>query len=307
MSDRRDGDVTAGSYITLEDRGVLALEGEDVRPFLQGLISNDIEKVTDKTAIYAALLTPQGKYLFDFMIAQQGERLLLETEAARLPALSQRLTMYKLRAKVEIADVSEDMVVLALPDAESLASLGLSPTPGAAISSDDGVVFVDPRMTALGARAVFLRNRLAELLEPRRLEPGEVSDLQTRRYQMGVPEGSSDLTVDKATLLESGFEELNGVDFDKGCFVGQELTARMKYRALVKKRLMPVQFDGVPPAAGTPIKAEAREIGEIRSAIDGIGLALMRLDRLAEVSDQGKTLMAGDVAVTPSKPDWVNF
>lgn len=300
--------MKTGSYVVLDERGVLAFEGEDTRSFLQGMISNDIEKVTPEAAIYAALLTPQGKYLSDFMIAQQGERLLLEAEASRLATLTQRLTMYKLRANVDIADVSGDFIVVALPGLEGLTALGLPETPGAAISLDDGLAFVDPRLSALGARALLPHNSATKTLEARALNIGKPEDYQTLRYQLGVPEGSPDLAVDKATLLESGFEELNGVDFDKGCFVGQELTARMKYRALVKKRLMPVRFDGaVPPAPGARIKADEREIGEIRSAGDGWGLALMRLDRLAEVTDQGKTLIADNITVTPSKPDWANF
>ncbi len=299
--------MTTGSYVELEERGVLALEGEDTRSFLQGLISNDIEKVTAEIAIYAALLTPQGKYLFDFMIVQLGERLLLEAEASRLQTLNQRLTMYKLRAKVDIADVSTDFAVFAVPDADGAAVFGLPAEPGRAVAFEDGVVFLDPRLSTLGARAVLPRNSAAAALEAKGLRPGDPADYQNLRYRLGVPEGSRDLTVDKATLLESGFEELNGVDFEKGCFVGQELTARMKYRGLVKKRLMPVLFEGLPPAAGALIRAGEREIGEIRSAENGSGLALMRLDRLADVTDQGQVLVADGTTVTPAKPAWVNF
>ncbi len=299
--------MTSGSYVELEERGVLALEGKDTRSFLQGLISTDIDKITDETTIYAALLTPQGKYLFDFMIAKLGERLLLEAEASRLQALSQRLTMYKLRAEVDIADVSADFSVFAVPGADGAAVFGLPAEPGCCVAFENGVVFVDPRLSALGARALLPKNSATAALEAKGLSAGDPSDYKHLRYRLGVPEGSGDLLVDKATLLESGFEELNGVDFEKGCFVGQELTARMKYRGLVKKRLMPVLFDGLPPAAGSLIKAGDREIGEIRSAGNGSGLALMRLDRLADVTEQGQALMAEETAITPTKPDWVNF
>lgn len=296
-----------GSYVVLEERGVLAIEGDDARAFLQGLISNDIEKATEETGIYAALLTPQGKYLFDFMIVQQGKRLLLETEAARLQALTQRLTMYKFRANVEVQDVSADMVVIALPGAAGLAAWDLPDQPGAAVPLDGGVIFVDPRLSALGARALLPAGSARKMLEAKGLKPANLADYDALRLRLGVPDGSQDLAVDKATLLESGFEELNGVDFEKGCFVGQELTARMKYRALVKKRLMPVTFDGVPPAAGVIIKSGDREIGEIRSAQNGRGLALLRLDRLADITGQGGTLTADGITITPKKPDWANF
>jgi len=297
----------AGSYVMLEGRGVLAIEGEDAREFLQGLISNDIEKATEETAIYAAILTPQGKYLFDFMIVQRGDQLLLEAEASRLQALSQRLTMYKLRAKVDITDVSEEFAVIALLGPEGITASGLPEQPGIAAPFDDGIVFVDPRLSALGARTLLPSSSAEAALEAKGLNAGESADYDKLRLQLGIPEGSQDLTIDKATLLESGFEELNGVDFDKGCFVGQELTARMKYRALVKKRLMPVAFEGEPPASGALIKAGDREIGEIRSAGDGWGLALFRLDRLADVADQGGTLSADGTTLTPKKPDWANF
>lgn len=296
--------MTTGSFVLLEERGILAIEGEDLRGFLQGLISNDIEKVNDSTAIYAALLTPQGKYLFDFMIAKQGERLLLEVEAGRLQALSQRLTMYKLRAKVDIADVSADFGVVALLGDAGREAFELPEEAGGAVQFEGGIVFVDPRLSALGARALLPRSILPAALTDKGLHQGDIDTYQTRRLQLGVPEGSQDLAVDKATLLESGFEELNGVDFQKGCFVGQELTARMKYRALVKKRLMPFVFEGTPPVAGTAIKAGTREIGEVRSAENGFGLALLRLDRLADAEENGQVLDADGLTVKPEKPTW---
>lgn len=299
--------MTTGSFVVLEERGILTISGEDKRAFLQGLISNDIEKVTDETAIYAAMLTPQGKYLFDFMIAKQGERLLLEVEAGRLQALSQRLTMYKLRAKVDITDVSEDFKALALPGDAGRMAFDLPERLGAAVGFDGGVAFVDPRLSDLGARAFLPRSIVPAALADKGLKCADIDDYHALRLQLGVPEGSQDLAVDKATLLESGFEELNGVDFAKGCFVGQELTARMKYRALVKKRLMPIAFDGTPPAAGTTIKAGEREIGEVRSAENGWGLALLRLDRLADVQAQGQELRADGITVRPERPDWANF
>ena len=297
----------AGSYIMLETRGVLAISGEEAREFLQGLISNDINKVSEARAIYAALLTPQGKYLFDFLIVQRGEQLLLDAEASRLQALSQRLTMYKLRTKVDITDVSGEVAVFALPGLEGIAASKLPNQRGAAASLDDGIIFIDPRLSALGARALLPFNSARAWLEAKGLAAGDVAEFHALRRQLGVPEGSQDLAVDKATLLESGFEELNGVDFDKGCFVGQELTARMKYRALVKKRLLPVAFEGAPPPSGAAIKAGDRDIGEIRSANNGWGLALVRLDRLADATNQREPLMADGTMLTPQKPDWVNF
>lgn len=293
-------------YVML-NRSVLAISGEEARPFLQGLISNDIEKVGADQAIYAALLTPQGKCLFDFFIAENKEKLLLDVEAERLPALTQRLAMYKLRAKVDIADVSGDFCVAALLGTAVLDDLALGEQRGAARSLGDGIAFVDPRISALGIRAILPNDEAKATLEALGLEPGAEGDYERLRFAAGVPEGSTELGVDKSPLLELGFEELGGIDFDKGCFVGQELTARMKYRGLARKRLMPVTFEGGSPEPGTPIKAGDRSIGELRATSGDGGFAVIRLDKLEESVGRGDRLLADDVNVTPIKPAWVNF
>ena len=293
-------------YVML-NRGVLAISGEEARSFLQGLISNDIEKVTSDRAVYAALLTPQGKCLFDFFIVEQNGRLLLDVEAERLPALSQRLTMYKLRAKVDIDDVSNDFSVVALLEASALNTVALGDSRGLARALDEGVVFVDPRLSTLGARAILPKSSAISTLDAFGFEAGSDEDYKKMRFDAGVPEGAAELGIDKSPLLELGFEELGGVDFDKGCFVGQELTARMKYRGLVRKRMMPVTFEGGEPAPGSVIKAGTRDIGDLRAAIGEGGFAVLRLDKLQESTERGDALLAGDVKVTPIKPDWVNF
>ncbi|NJO38981.1 MAG: hypothetical protein HC871_17015 [Rhizobiales bacterium] len=147
----------------------------------------------------------------------------------------------------------------------------------------------------------------AAALEALGLQAGAEEDYERRRFAAGVPEGSAELGIDKSPLLELGFEELNGVDFKKGCFVGQELTARMKYRGLVRKRLMPVTFAGAAPEPGAVIKAGARDIGDLRTASTHGGFAVLRLDKLEESAARGERLCANDVAVTPIKPEWVNF
>ncbi len=286
------------------NRSVLAITGDEAKTFLQGLISNDIEKARPDQAIYAAMLTPQGKCLFDFFIVKHNDSLLLDVETERATALTQRLTMYKLRAKVDIADVSGDFGVAALLGASVLNCLGVGDGTGAARGLDDGVVFTDPRLSALGARAILPKGEMTASLEALGLRTGTVGDYERERFAAGVPEGSGELGVDKSPLLELGFEELQGVDFEKGCFVGQELTARMKYRGLVRKRLMPVTFEGEAPAPGTAIKAGARDIGDLRSVGEHGGFAVLRLDKLKESTE---ALTADDVAVNVIKPDWVNF
>jgi hypothetical protein len=294
--------MSAAGYVLLPDRGVLALHGGDVRPFLQGLISNDMAQVREDRAAYGALLTPQGKFLFDFFIVQDSGQLLLETEGARLGELHRRLLMYRLRSKVDIEDCSTQFSVAALIGDHPAEVLDLPEVPGAARARDQGLVFVDPRLSRLGARALLPRDKAPATLAALGFEAVERDAYERLRLTLGVPDGSRDLVVEKATLLESGFEELHGVDFAKGCFVGQELTARMKYRGLVRKRLLPVTFTGAPPPPGTVIRLGGREAGEMRSAIAGQGLALLRLEQVEKAKADGMPLLAGDTEILPLAP-----
>ena len=288
----------------LANRAVLEVAGEDRRLFLQGLISNDVEKVAADRAIYAALLTAQGKYLHDFFIAAIGDAYALDAEAARLADLKRRLSLYKLRAKVTLNDSGERQVAVAF-GGDAPAALGLEPKPGAATSFAGGVAYVDPRLPELGVRLLLPRDAGLAPLERAGFALADADAYDRFRLALGVPDGSRDLAVEKAILLESGFEELNGVDWQKGCYIGQELTARTKYRALIKKRLMPVAVDGPLPPPGTPVMLDGQDAGEMRSGRDGLGLALLRLEAVSEAA--GKPLTAGDARLTPRKPAWANF
>jgi folate-binding protein YgfZ len=299
--------MSNAGYIVLADRGVLALRGADVRPFLQGLISNDIERIRPDHASYAALLTPQGKFLFDFFIVQHGDELLLETELARVGDLQRRLMMYRLRSKVEIEDVSAGFAVVALIGEGVAEMLDLPARPGACRALEHGLAFVDPRLVRMGVRALLPAQNAASAIAQLQLDEAPRAAYERLRLSLGMPDGSRDLIVEKATLLESGFEELNGVDFGKGCFVGQELTARMKFRGLVRKRLLPVTFDGTAPTPGTIIRLGEREAGEMRSSSDGHGLALLRLEHVAKAKESGVPLIAGGTEIVPVPPDWAKL
>jgi folate-binding protein YgfZ len=292
-------------YAILEDRAVLAVAGEDARSFLQGLISNDIEKATESRGIYAALLTPQGKLLFDFLIVGQGGRLLFDAEAARRADLMKRLTFYKLRSKATIADENGLAVITAFGTG-ALGRLGLRNEAGAAVPFADGVAMSDPRLAALGARLLVPLDRVSAL-ESAGFARTEPAEYDRWRLSHGVPDGSRDLEVEKSFLLECNFEELNGVDFTKGCYVGQELTARTKYRGVVRKRLMRVDIDGPLPAPGTPILLDGAEAGEMRSGRDHVGLALIRLEHWEKARAACMPLEASGAKVTPVKPDWAAF
>jgi tRNA-modifying protein YgfZ len=290
------------SFVVLDDRGILAVSGPDRRSFLQGLVSNDVEKVGPRRALYAALLTAQGRYLHDFMMAEIDGVIWLDTEAAHLGNLKRRLAVYRLRARAAL-DEKPDLAVAAIFGERALAATGLSSEPGAAQPFGSGIIFVDPRLSALGARCILPRADIRQALREAGLAEAGFPVYDRLRLALGIPDGSRDLVPDKSILLEAGFDELNGVDWLKGCYVGQELTARTKYRGLVKRRLMPVEVDGPIPAPGTIVTADGREVGEMRSSRDELGLALLRIKPTVE----GKPLKAGDANLIATKPGWMRL
>ena len=292
-------------YLLPEGRGVLAIAGEDKVSFLQGLVSNDVTKAGPTQALYSAFLTAQGRYLHDFFLAEAGGSFYLDCEAARREDLKRRLSLYKLRSKVTIADATPSHAVALLYGGDALARLGLGAQSGAAKPFAGGVAYVDPRLPALGARALLPREGAAAALETAGFVASDATAYDKLRLSLGVPDGSRDLPVEKAILLENGFDELHAIDWDKGCYLGQELTARTRYRGLVRKRLLPVTIEGPTPAPGTPVMLGDKEAGEMRSAIDGIGLALLRLEYLEDISPP--TLRAGEAKLTARKPDWVRL
>jgi len=270
------------SYCVLPNRGALKIEGEDRIDFLQGLVSNDVTKASDTQAVYAAFLTPQGKYICDFFILASTEWncLTIDIAADALPAFKKKLTMFKLRADVKITDISEDYDILAIFGGDTEISPG---------------IYQDPRLAEAGYRA-FVGNgqRLPDTTEV----PFEEYDLH--RIKLGLADGARDMEVEKSILLENGFDELNGVDWDKGCYMGQELTARTKYRALIKKRLFPVEVTGDLPEPGTDIMAGDKKVGTLHSGVAAHALATLKLDALdaAELTADGATLV-------PQRPSWM--
>lgn len=241
----------------MNDRTVLKITGADRVEFLQGLITNDVAKA-DGGIVYAALLTPQGKYLADFFVVSQPEAILIDVASALAPSLVQRLTMYRLRADVGIE--ATDLVV----------SRGLDDAPDGALP--------DPRHPDMGWRAYGDTDLSQDV------------DWISRRISAGVPASGVELTPD-SYILEMGFERLNGVDFKKGCFVGQEVVARMKHKTTLRKGLAVVRIDGQ-SATGSEISADGKTAGTLHSQANGLGLAYLRYDRAnAEMSADGAKIL----------------
>ncbi len=286
---------------------MLGIGGSEARTFLQNLISNDVRRLAPDMALYALLLTPQGKYLHDFFLAEHadleaGTTLVLDVERDRAADLLRRLTLYKLRADVVLADLSDRYTVGAIVGA---ANLQLGNSGGAAQALGGGVVFADPRVVRLGARFILPRSHVAGVAAELGLRLGEESAYEALRLQEGVPDSSRDLAVERSFPLEAALDELHAIDYGKGCYVGQELTARTHYRGTVRKRLMPVHIAGTTPASGTPVMFGTIEAGEMRSSQGDVGMALLRLDTLDEARAAKGVLRAGDATIVPQPPEWL--
>jgi tRNA-modifying protein YgfZ len=263
---------------TLGHRQVIAVEGEDRISFLQGLVSQDMERAAPGIALWSALLTPQGKWLAEFFVFSDGARLLLDIEAHQREMIVTRLSRFKLRARVAISPA---------PFAVQVAWGGPAPDVPA------GLVAADPRLEASGWRI---------LADPPLPVTATAADWDAHRLALGLPDGSRDLEAEKTVLLEAGFDELNGISWTKGCYMGQELTARTRYRGLLKRRLVPVAIDGPVPEPGTPVTLDGREVGTMRSAAGPRGLAVLRLEALG-----GAALGCGDARLTPAIPSWMRL
>ena len=281
--------MSAPHFTLLPHRSVIAVGGPDRAEFLQGLISNDTAKVGPGRAIWAALLTPQGRFLNDmFVVEDESGMFLIETERERAAALAKKLKMYTLRSKVTVEDRPAGMEVAVVfgPDAEQVL-----PVAGA-------TAFVDPRLPELGVRVLAPAGQAAALLK---LPEAPLAEYEALRLRLGVPDGSRDLIVEKGLLLESGFDELHGVDWQKGCYMGQELTARTKYRGLIKRRLFPVKVEGPLPPSGTPVQRDGREVGEIRSGQGDRAIAMLQLEAASGA------LVAENSRILPERPAWMKI
>jgi len=264
----------------LEDRGVLRVAGEDAASFLQGLLTNDVVDLAVGAARYAALLSPQGKILFDFLVlrvpVESGAAFLIDGPAAQIPDLARRLSFYRLRAKATIADESAERAVAAFWGAAPAA-----PT--------DGFLYVDPRDSRLGWRAILPRAAAAAI-------GGDIEAYEAHRIRLGAPRGGVDFAYGDIFPHDANLDLLHGVDFEKGCYVGQEVVSRMRHRGTSRKRIVRLALAGPAPAPGAPVLAGETPVGTLGSAADGLALALLRLDRVEDARAAGGGLTVAGVA-----------
>lgn len=265
--------------IELPHRTVIQLSGADKVSFLQGLVTNDVSKIDKESPLYTAFLTPQGKFLFDLFIFQVDDNWWIDCERERAKELIKRLTLYKLRSQIELLDLSVSYRVFAQ---------------WKETFTGNGIAINDPRLPQLGQR-IYLETGQESL---------PLSTYDAHRLSLGVPDGSRDIPIDKGIILECGFDELHAIDWNKGCYMGQELTARTRYRGLVRKRLLPVLIEGNAPEPYTSIFLNEKEVGEMRSSADGYGLALLRLEN---IRDTLPALKCSEATLKPYVPTWMQL
>jgi tRNA-modifying protein YgfZ len=276
--------MTEARLALLPDRGVVAVKGPDANGFLDNLITNDMALLDGQAAIHAGLLTPQGKILFEFFVVGTPAGYLLETAQDQTAALAKRLSMYKLRAKIEIADAPGEVVV-------AISQGGVRARPQGAIA------FVDPRCEALGDRLLLPGPLVGDIVGRMGSLRMTAPDYAEQRIGLGVPEGARDYPLGDTFPHEADFDIFNGVSFTKGCFVGQEVVARMQNKTVVRKRVIRVH-GAAALTSGAEVQIGEAVIGSIGSVAGNAALALLRLDRVAEAIDKGQPLMAGGVALT---------
>jgi folate-binding protein YgfZ len=281
----------------LPDRGVVKVAGDDARRFLNGLVTGDMAKVASGKPCFAALLTPQGKIVADFIITEapteDGGGFFLDCPRALASTLVEKLNFYKLRAKVICEDLSDVLGVMAVWD-------------GAA-DSEYGLSYSDPRLAALGSRVMLPPHLAATAAADIGAQFTDAADYEIHRIAHGVPRGGLDFVYGDTFPHQANMDQLNGVDFDKGCYVGQEVVSRVEHRASARSRVVPIAYEEFAPTSGLPIMAGEKQVGTLGSTAKGRGLALMRLDRIADALATKTALEAGGIAVRAVKPSWARF
>lgn len=281
----------------LPDRGVVKVAGDEARTFLNGLLTADIAQVSPQGARFGALLTPQGKIIVDCIVveaeAKDGGGFFLDCPRALASNLLEKLKFYKLRAKLTIDDASSSLGVVAIWDGNG--------------NTEHGLVYADPRLPALGQRVILPPGLVPQAAADLNARLVHAAEYDAHRIELGVPHGGFDFIYGDTFPHEADMDQLNGVDFAKGCYIGQEVVSRMEHRGTARNRIVPVAADGSAPESGIPVMAGDKQVGLTGSAAGSQGLAMLRLDRVADAQAAGARLTAGGVTLHPRKPEWARF
>ncbi|MGL4727198.1 MAG: YgfZ/GcvT domain-containing protein [Bosea sp. (in: a-proteobacteria)] len=277
----------------LPERFLIRIAGEDATHFLHNLLTCDVEAIQPEAAGFGALLTPQGKIIADMFVvgvpAADGGGYILDVNAGPAPALMQKLKLYRLRARVEISDISADAHVLVVWGDDDF-------------EEEEALVYVDPRLTALGRRAIVPADTAPALIN------STASDYHAHRIQLGVPDGGKDFAYGDAFPHEALMDQLHGVSFTKGCYIGQEVVSRMQHKGTGRTRIIPVRFpEGIAPDWGVPAMWGDLPLGQIGSSANARGLAMLRLDRLADCLAAGSAPTGGGLPFRPERESWMSF
>ena len=279
----------------LGNRGVVRIAGDTARTFLNGLVTADVSKVTPDRPRFAGLLTPQGKIIADFIVVAPltGDGVLLDLPRTLVSAVLQKLNFYRLRAQITCEDQSETLGVLAVW--------------GGVGTTAQGQLYPDPRLPGLGHRMILPLDRAAEAAAELGAALVDAWAYDAHRIALGIPSGGADFAYGDAFPHEAAMDQLAGVDFTKGCYVGQEVVARMEHRGLARNRIVPLVYEGVAPETGSQVTAGDKPVGTFGSSADSRALALLRLDRVADALAAGTPLTAGGRIVRLTKPGWARF
>jgi len=286
----------------LEDRGILFIDGADSKDFLQNIVTNDINKVNENKSCFASLLTPQGKFLFDFIVIKHKKGYFIDCEKTQIDELFKQLSLYKLRSNVQILNLSNEFVVTALSREKFISIEGSKDELGFTLKYEEDPILLDPRNKELGARLVINLEKLNLSLKKLELESTSQDEYYNLSFNLGIVQKNTDSLKNKLFGIECNFEELNAIDFKKGCYVGQENTSRIKLKNKLTKRLFPIKIIEGSINEGDLIFNEDSEVGKV---LIGKKYPFALIKITSDKFDFNSTLKINDAKVKIIKPDWL--
>ena len=296
--------MNINSAYILEDRGILFVDGADAKDFLQNIITNDINKVSDAKSCFASLLTPQGKFLFDFLVIKHKKGYFLDCEKIQIDELFKQLSLYKLRSNIQILNLSNEFVVAALSYEKFKSLKGSEDELGFTIRYEEDPILLDPRNKKLGARLVINLEKLYLSLKKLDLKSSKLEEYYNLSFDLGIPQKNTNKLKDKIFGIECNFEELNAINFKKGCYVGQENTSRIKLRNKLRRRILPVKKIAGEISENDIIKYKGSEIGKIIISTP-YSFALVKVVE-PDLNEFANTeLICGKSKVKILKPEWI--